>query len=70
MTKSTTPPGCWLAFSEDLAATAVFSSEVAALRYAVARGQKVAHVEFGVDLREAVKASSAAKATVPPRGTP
>jgi hypothetical protein len=54
--KSRLPAGCWL--YEDWSGMAVFSSELAALRWAVDRDARVRRIPFGVDLREAVKASN------------
>jgi hypothetical protein len=56
--KSRPPAGVWLGYHEDWSGMAVFSSELAALRWAVERNAAVTRVPFGVDLREAVKASN------------
>jgi hypothetical protein len=52
------PEGCWLAYDSGFNRAAVFSSEVQALRYAVVNGLRIERVSYGVDLREAVKASN------------
>lgn len=42
----------WLAYYSDHSGAAVFGSETAALRYAVANGMQVKSIPFGVDLWE------------------
>lgn len=45
--------GCWLAYDSGFNRVVVFSSGVAALRYAVEHGLHIQRVAYGADLRAA-----------------
>jgi hypothetical protein len=54
--------GVWVAWHSDWSGVAVFASEVACLRHAVANSMQVAFVEYGADLRQAVNAQHRSRA--------
>lgn len=47
--------GVWVAYHDDWSGAAVFASEVACLRHAVDNSMSASFVEYGIELREAVK---------------
>lgn len=67
--KDTRTEGCWLAYDSGFNTTAVFSSEVQALRWAVERGLHVTRVPFGVDLKQAIAKAKTEAPTAPERDT-
>lgn len=53
--RQVTDTGVWVVYYDDFSGFAVFSSEIAALRYAVSRTMQIAQVAFGEDVREQLR---------------